>query len=92
MKIKLYSSTDNELLDRFAEIAKKYAKNNTVTITKHYQFKEDDYYIIFEVDSLDFLPKLEKDVTELNGSPYILIFSTFDDGVYDINIYDGYLD
>lgn len=92
MKIKLYSSSDNELLDKFAEIVRKYAKNNIVNITKHYKFKEDNYYINFEVDSLDFLPKLENDVTELNGTEYMLIFSTFYDGTYGINIYNGYLD
>lgn len=92
MKIKLYSSTDNELLNQFAEITKKYAQNNIVTITKHYQFKEDDYYINFEVDSLDFLPKLERELDKLNNSLYMLIFSTFEDGTYGINIYDGYLD
>jgi len=92
MKIRLFSSTDNELLNEFAEIAKEYAKNNIVTITKHHKFKEDDYYINFEVDSLDFLPKLEQELDKLNNSLYMLIFSTFEDGTYGINIYDGYLD
>ena len=92
MKIKLYSSTDYELLNKFPEIAKKYAKNNIVTITKHHQFKEKDYYINFEIDSLDFLPKLERELDKLNDSLYMLIFSTFEDGTYGINIYDGYLD
>lgn len=91
MKIKLFSSTDNELLNKFAEIAKKYAKNNIVTITEHYKFKEE-YYINFEVDTLDFLPKLEQELDKLNDSSYMLIFSTFEDGTYGINIYDGYLD
>lgn len=92
MKIALYSSTDNNFLYKFAEIAKKYAKGNIVTITKHQQFREDDYYINFEVDSLEFLPKLEQDVCALNNSSYSLIFSTFEEGFYGINIYDGYLD
>ena len=92
MKISLYSSTDHEKLNKFVEIAKKYAKNNTLTITKHQKFQEDDYYINFEVDSLEFLPKLEEDLYNLNKTPYMLIFSTFDDGTYGINIYNGYLD
>ena len=92
MRIALYSYTANELLDKFAEIAKKYAQNNLVTITKHQEFKEDDYYINFDVDSFEFLPKLEQDVDSISESFYMLIFSTFEDGTYGINIYNGYLD
>ena len=92
MKIAAYSSTNHELLNKFAEIIKKYSKDNKVTITKHYEWKNENYYINFEVDSLDFLPKLEQDIDELNEGLYMLIFSTFEDGTYGINIYDGYLD
>ena len=80
------------MLNQFASIARKYSKDNTVTITKHHKFKQDDYYINFEVDSLEFLPKLERDVTELNDLPYVLVFSAFSDGIYGVNIYNGYLD
>ena len=92
MKIAAYSSTDYDLLNKFAEIIKKYSKDNNVIITKHDEWKDEDYYINFEVDSLEFLPKLEQDLNQLNKGLYMLIFSTFDDGTYGINIYDGYLD
>ena len=91
MKIKLYSSTDEELLDNFAKIAKKYASNNSITVTKHPLFG-DDYYINFEVDSLEFLPKLEQDLFNIYGTEYLLIFCTIDENTYGINIYNGYLD
>lgn len=91
MKISVYSSTDSQLLNEFAEIVKKYSKNNIISITKHDKW-EEDYYINFEADSLDFLPKLEQDLYNLNKTPYMLIFSTFEDETYGINIYYGYLD
>lgn len=91
MKIKLYSSTDEELLDKFAEIAKRYANNSSIEITKHPKFG-DDYYIKFEVDSLEFLPKLEQDLYNIDGTQYLLIFSTYAENIYEINIYNGYLD
>ena len=91
MKIKLYSSTDEDLLDRFAEIVKKYANNNSISITKHPMFG-DDYYINFEVDSLEFLPKLEQDLFNIDGTEYSLIFCTIEENTYEINIYNGYLD
>ena len=73
------------------EIAKKYASNNSITITKHPLFG-DDYYINFEVDSLEFLPKLEQDLFNIYGTEYLLIFCTIDENTYGINIYNGYLD
>lgn len=91
MKIKLYSSTDEGLLENFAKIAKKYASNNSITITKHPKFG-DDYYINFEVDSLEFLPKLEQDLCNIDGTEYLLIFCTIEENTYGINIYNGYLD
>ena len=52
----------------------------------------DDYYINFEVDSLEFLPKLEQDLFNIYGTEYLLIFCTIDENTYGINIYNGYLD
>lgn len=92
MKIALYSSTDADKLNEFANIAKKYAKKGIVNITKHYKWIDEDYYINFEVDSLEFLPKLEQDLNFLSDVFYMLIFSTFDDGTYGINIYNGILE
>lgn len=91
MKIALYSSTDYDLFDKFIETAKKYAKDNKIILTTHQQF-EDYYYANFEVDSLDFLPQLEQDLLKIKSSIMGLIFSTIEDGSYEINIYDGYLD
>ena len=54
MKIAAYSSTDYDLLNKFAEIIKKYSKDNNVIITKHDEWKDEDYYITFEVDSFEF--------------------------------------
>ena len=92
MKIALYSSTDIDKLNEFANIAKKYAKNGIVNITNHYKWVDEENYINFQVDSLEFLPKLEQDLDSLSNAFYMLIFSTFDDGTYGINIYNGMLE
>ena len=74
-----------------AVIVYAFDKDNKIILTTHQQF-EDYYYANFEVDSLDFLPQLEQDLLKIKSSIMGLIFSTIEDGTYEINIYDGYLD
>lgn len=97
--MKLYISSFDyclELPEKYLKVIKKYAKNGNVKLVK-----EDIYEIaIIEVDSLEILPRLEKDIREARGIVHSLdfpdihglIFSTIDEKekIYQIDIYDSY--
>lgn len=85
-----------ELPEKYLKVIKKYAKNDNVKLVK-----EDGYEIaIIEVDSLEILPRLEKDIREARGIVHSLdfrdihglIFNTIDEKekIYQIDIYDSY--
>jgi len=92
------SSFDHSLKlpDNYLKVIKKYAKNGNVNLVKN-----NDYEIaIIEVDSLEILPKFEKDIREARGivnsfdfaDIHGLIFNTLDEKekIYQIDIYDSY--
>lgn len=85
-----------KLPDNYLKVIKKYAKNGNVNLVKN-----NDYEIaVIEVDSLEILPKFEKDIREVRGISnnfdfgdiHGLIFNTLDEKekIYQIDIYDSY--
>ena len=84
------------LPENYLKVIRKYAKNGNVNIVK------DDGYetAIIEIDSLDILPKFEKDLRKARGivksfdfaDIHGLIFNTIDEKekIYQIDIYDSY--
>lgn len=97
--MKLYISSFDYcfgLPEKYLKVIKKYAKNDNVKLVK-----EDGYEIaIIEIDSLEILPRLEKDIREARGIVHSLdfpdihglIFNTIDEKekIYQIDIYDSY--
>lgn len=85
-----------QLPEKYLKVIKKYDKNGNVKL-----IKDDDYETaIIEVDSLEILPKLEKDIRKARGivksfdfsDIHGLIFNTIDEKekIYQIDIYDSY--
>ena len=90
MKIRIHSTDGEEsLFEKYLNIAKKYSTDNNIEIREDEEYSSITY-IIITVDSFDFLPKLEKDIVEEVRTIDGLIFSTVEEGFYDIEIYDGY--
>lgn len=85
-----FSSADGEreLFNKYIKILHKYSINNIVTLTK------DEYecdHAIIEVNSLEVLPKIEKNLSKVCDNHIEgLIFSTISENYYSIEIYDGY--
>lgn len=85
-KIKIFSS-NNDNFKSYIGIIEKYSMSETILR------KDEDYYryyIDIEVNSFSFLPNLEKDLFNVNANIEGLIFSTIEDGYYQLEIYDGY--
>ena len=88
-----------ELPEKYINVIKKYAKDRKVELVKD---DNDDEIAIIEVDSLEILPKLEKDIREARGivqswdfeDIHGLIFNTLDEKekVYQVDIYDSYIE
>lgn len=78
-----------EKLKKYYEVIKKYSINNkfSVEIDKEYEYP----YILIEVETLDFLPKLEDELS-IYGDVQGLIFSTLEDNLYRILIYDSWIE
>ena len=85
-----------ELPENYLKVIKKYAKSGNVKLVK-----EDGYETaIIEIDSLEILPKFEKDLRKSRGivesldfaDIHGLIFNTIDEKkeIYQITIYDSY--
>ena len=85
-----------ELPENYLKVIKKYAKNGNVELIKEDIFKT----AIIEIDSLEILPKFEKDLRKARGivksldfaDIHGLIFNTIDEKekIYQITIYDSY--
>lgn len=87
-KIKVFSS-DNDNFKDYIEILKKYSMDDIVIK------KDEDYYrfyIDLDVKSFNFLPDLERDLANLKPSFCGLIFKTIEEGYYQLEIYDGYIE
>ena len=85
-KVRIFS-TDISYFKYYVDIIRKYSN---VTPTFKY---EDEYieYMEIEVNSLDFLPRLEQDLLDISPIHIEgLIFSTIKNGHYLIEIYNGY--
>lgn len=98
-KMKLYISSFEHIIklpEIYLKVIKKYSKDGNVKLIKD-DWKE---IAIIETDSLEILPKLEKDmrkareiVKSLDFSDiHGLIFNTINEKeeIYEINIYDSY--
>lgn len=86
MKIRIESASQNK---EYFQIIKKYSINNNYVIGIDKEYESP--YIIIEVDSLDFLPQMEYELDQL-GDVQGLIFSTLDNNMYRILIYDCYIE
>lgn len=97
--MKLYISSFEhslELPENYLKVIRKYAKNGNVELVKD----DGNEIAIIEVNSLEILPKFEKDIREARGivkSFYFsdihgLIFNTINEKekIYQIDIYDSY--
>ena len=97
--MKLYISSFDyglKLPEKYLKVIKKYAKDGNVKLITY----DGDETAIIEVDSLEILPKFEKDIREARGIVHSLdfpdihglIFNTIDEKekIYQINIYDSY--
>ncbi len=97
--MKLYISSFDyslELSEKYLKVIKKYAKDGNVKLIKD----GGNEIAIIEVDSLEILPKFEKDIREARGIIHSLdfpdihglIFNTIDEKerIYQIDIYDSY--
>ena len=88
-----------KLPEKYINVIKKYAKDGKVELVKD---DNHDEIAIIEADSLEILPKLEKDIREARGivrrldfkDIHGLIFNTLDEKekVYQIDIYDSYIE
>lgn len=98
-KMKLYISSFEHILklpEIYLKVIKKYSKAGNVKLI------QDDWkeIAIIETDSLEILPKLEKDIRKARGivksldfsDIHGLIFNTINEKeeIYEINIYDSY--
>ena len=100
MKLHIRSLKYDELPENYLEVIEKYAKNGNIKLVKDDEFETD--IAIIEVDSLEILPKLEKDIKEARGTVqswdfediHGLIFNTLDEKekVYQVDIYDSYIE
>lgn len=99
MKLHIRSFDDyGDLPQNYLKVIKKYAKDGKVALVK----EDGDEIAIIEVDSLDILPKFEKDIRENRGivksfdftDIHGLIFNTLDEKekIYQIDIYDSYIE
>lgn len=79
---------ENEnLVKEYDKVLKKFSKNNKIskeTIDEDYTFS------VIEIDTLDILPQLEKEFEKISPAMDGLIFSECGEGMYRIEIYDGY--
>lgn len=98
-KMKLYISSFEHIIklpEIYLKVIKKYSKDGNVKLIKD-DWKE---IAIIETDSLETLPKLEKDIRKARGIVKSLdfsdihgfIFNTINEKeeIYEINIYDSY--
>lgn len=98
-KMKLYISSFEHILklpEIYLKVIKKYSKDGNVKLIQD-DLKE---IAIIETDSLEILPKLEKDIRKARGivksldfsDIHGLIFNTINEKeeIYEINIYDSY--
>lgn len=98
-KMKLYISSFEHIIklpEIYLKVIKKYSKDGNVKLIKD-DWKE---IAIIETDSLEILPKLEKDIRKARGivtsldfsDIHGLIFNTINEKeeIYEINIYDSY--
>lgn len=86
MKIKVYC-TDDEHFQDYYDVISKYS----ITQTRVKKDKEYEYpYTDIEVNSLEFLPKLEQDLLDIRDSIEGLIFRNIRENYYKIEIYNGY--
>lgn len=85
-----------ELPENYLKVIRKYAKKGNVELVKN-----DGYETaVIEIDSLEIIPKFEKDIKEARGivesfdfaDIHGLIFNTIDEKekIYQIDIYDSY--
>ncbi len=85
-KVRIFS-TDRSYFKYYVDIIRKYSNVNPTLKS------EDEYieYMEIEVNSLDFLPRLEQDLLDISPIHIEgLVFSTNEDGYYLIEIYNGY--
>lgn len=85
-----------ELPEKYLNVIRKYAKNGNVELVKNEGYET----AIIEIDSLEILPKFERDIREARGivnsldfaDIHGLIFNTIDEEqkIYQIDIYDSY--
>lgn len=85
-----------ELPENYLKVIRKYAKNGNVELVKD----DGSEIAIIEVNSLEILPKFEKDIREARGivksfdfsDIHGLIFNTINEKekIYQIDIYDSY--
>lgn len=98
-KMKLYISSFEHIIklpEIYLKVIKKYSKDGNVKLIKD-DLKE---IAIIETDSLEILPKLEKDIRKARdivksldfSDIHGLIFNTINEKeeIYEINIYDSY--
>ena len=100
MKLHIRSCRYDKLPKNYLEVIRKNAKDGNVELIKDDEFEFD--IAIIEVDSLEILPKFEKDIRETRGivksldfeDIHGLIFNTLDEKekVYQIDIYDSYIE
>lgn len=100
MKLHIRSLKYDELPENYLEVIEKYAKNGNIKLVKDDEFETD--IAIIEVDSLEILPKFENDIREIRdntrsfdfGDIHGLIFNTLDEKekIYQVDIYDGYIE
>ena len=99
MKLHIRSFDDyGDLPQNYLEVIKKYAKNGNVELITD----DGDQIAIIEIDSLDILPKFEKDIRKARGivrsidfaDIHGLIFNTLNEKekVYQVDIYDSYIE
>lgn len=97
--MKLYISSFEhclELPEKYLKVIRKYAKNGNVKLIKD----DGNEIAIIEVNSLEILPKFEKDIRDARGivnsfdfsDIHGLIFNTIneEEQIYQIDIYDSY--
>lgn len=97
--MKLYISSFEHCLklsEEYLKVIKKYAKDGDVKLIKD----DENEIAIIEFDSLEILPKFEKDIRKARGivnsfdfaDIHGLIFNTIDEKekIYQIDIYDSY--
>ncbi len=85
-KVKIFSSNNYYFKD-YIDVIGKYSMEDI-------ELKKDEetgnYYIKIEVESLNFLPKLQQDLFNIRESIDGLIFNVIEDWYYYLEIYDGY--